>query len=243
MGTIVTGKKNIYGFSIGIIMLDMQFPRIPGDIGNAATFDFPVLYRVVHGALPDKIAEDITDEDLEPFTDAARELESAGVSAIALGCGYLSIFHERLKSAVSIPVIPSALALLPLIYRMLPPGKIVGIITADGSGLKPVHFQSSGAQNIPTAVIGLEGEREFFTAIMQNQPSMDIDVCREEHIKITEKLMNEHPDIGAILIECTNIPAYAKVIQETAKVPVFDLIHLINMVHDAFIHKDYPAFS
>lgn len=241
MSNIVTGGNNIYGFSIGIIMLDMQFPRIPGDIGNAGTFDFPVLYRVVHGALPDKIADDITDGDLKPFMDAAKELEGAGVSAIALGCGYLSIFHERLKTALNIPVIPSALALLPLISRMLPPGKITGIITADGRGLNPIHFQSSGAGDIPIAVIGLEEEKEFFTAVMKNRTSMDIDLCREEHVRVTQKLMDAHPNIGAILIECTNIPAYSKAIQETAKVPVFDLLHLINMVHNAFIHKEYPV--
>ena len=49
---IVTGGKNVYGESIGILMLDTKFPRIPGDIGNALTFPFPVRYRKVSGATP-----------------------------------------------------------------------------------------------------------------------------------------------------------------------------------------------
>lgn len=43
---IARGNSNIYGFPIGmILMLDTAFPRIPGDIGNALTWDFPVLYK------------------------------------------------------------------------------------------------------------------------------------------------------------------------------------------------------
>jgi len=40
----VQGGFNQYGFTVGILMLDTRFPRIPGDMGNAATFPFPVRY-------------------------------------------------------------------------------------------------------------------------------------------------------------------------------------------------------
>ena len=236
MSKIVIGKKNIYGFRIGVIMLDMQFPRIQGDIGNASTFPYPVLYKVVHGALPDKIAADITDEDLLPFTEAARELEEAGVSAIALGCGFLAVFHERLKKAVHIPVLPSALACLPLIYKMLPTDQIVGVMTADSRSLQNIHFQASGAANIPVVVMGMETEKEFFTSVMQNKEQMDIDICTEEHIRVAKRMQKENPNIGAILLECTNMPAYASVIQEATGLPVFDLTLLIDMVYHAYEH-------
>ena len=41
---IVYGGKTLYGASVGILMLETRFPRIPGDMGNAATWPFPVLY-------------------------------------------------------------------------------------------------------------------------------------------------------------------------------------------------------
>ncbi|NDH64761.1 MAG: aspartate/glutamate racemase family protein, partial [Alphaproteobacteria bacterium] len=34
---------------MGILMLDTRFPRIVGDIGNAASFDFPVIFRRMDG--------------------------------------------------------------------------------------------------------------------------------------------------------------------------------------------------
>ena len=49
------GGKTVYGASVGILMLETRFPRIPGDMGNAGTWPFPVLYKVVRGASPDHV--------------------------------------------------------------------------------------------------------------------------------------------------------------------------------------------
>ena len=51
---IARGGKSIYGAPLGILMLEARFPRIPGDMGNGATWPFPVLFRVVRGASPEK---------------------------------------------------------------------------------------------------------------------------------------------------------------------------------------------
>ena len=47
MQIIARGGKALYGAPLGILMLEARFPRIPGDMGNATTWPFPVLYRVV----------------------------------------------------------------------------------------------------------------------------------------------------------------------------------------------------
>ena len=49
---IARGGKAVYGAALGILMLQARFPRIPGDMGNALTWPFPVLYKVVRGASP-----------------------------------------------------------------------------------------------------------------------------------------------------------------------------------------------
>ena len=60
MGTnkknIAVGGKTVYGGTVGVCMLDTQFPRIHGDIANARTWSVPVHYRVVPGATPKKPA-------------------------------------------------------------------------------------------------------------------------------------------------------------------------------------------
>ena len=51
----VRGGRAIYGETVGILVLDTKFPRLPGDVGNATTFGFPVRYKVVDAAGPDQI--------------------------------------------------------------------------------------------------------------------------------------------------------------------------------------------
>ncbi len=67
------GGRTTYGHELGILMLDTRFPRIPGDIGNALSFPFPVLYRIVEGASPRRVVEEADPSLLEPFVAAAKE--------------------------------------------------------------------------------------------------------------------------------------------------------------------------
>ena len=136
----VRGGQNLYGFGVGILVLDTQFPRAPGDIGNATTFDFPVLYHRVAGASSDQVVRGTGRELLPSFIEGARALEREGARAITTSCGFLARFQSDLAAAVSVPVFTSSLLLVPFVHRMLAPGRAVGILTVDASSLGPAHF-------------------------------------------------------------------------------------------------------
>ncbi|RPJ04533.1 MAG: aspartate/glutamate racemase family protein, partial [Deltaproteobacteria bacterium] len=126
-------------------MLDTVFPRIPGDIGNAYSYTFPVRYKVVKGAKPDKIMKNEPDLDmLEPFIQAARELESEGVKAITTSCGFLAVFQKELSKAVRSPVFTSALILVPLVRAMLNKEKWIAIFTFNAAATTERHFNGTG---------------------------------------------------------------------------------------------------
>jgi hypothetical protein len=112
-------------------MLDARFPRIPGDLGNALTFPFPVLYRVVRGASPDRVVRRGAEGLLEPFLDAAASLARDGADGLVTNCGFLSLFQQEIAGHVAVPVATSALLQVPLIERLLPPGRRVGILTTS----------------------------------------------------------------------------------------------------------------
>src|SRR5690242_5868536 len=105
----VEGGRPLYGFSVGILMLEAQFPRIPGDLGNATTFPYPVLYHVVRGASPQRVVLEGDSTLLEPFMEGARALERGGVRAITTNCGFLAMFQRELAAAVRVPVFTSSL--------------------------------------------------------------------------------------------------------------------------------------
>lgn len=228
----VRGGFNQYGFTVGILMLDTRFPRIPGDMGNAATFPFPVRYHRVTGASPDLVVRQGAAGLLPAFMEGARRLADEGVRAITTNCGFLVKYQREIANAVEVPVFTSSLLLVPLVHRLLPRGRRVGIMTVNAGSLTQEHLDGAGiGADIPLAVAGMETEKEFTRVLLGNEMVLDVDAAREEHVRVARRLVGEHPDIGAIVLECTNMPPYAADIQRETGLAVFDIVSLVTMVH------------
>jgi Asp/Glu/hydantoin racemase len=237
----VQGGVNQYGFTVGILMLDTRFPRIPGDMGNATTFPFPVRYERVSGADPDLVVRRGAAGLLPAFVDGARRLEREGVGAITTNCGFLVKFQHELAQSVAVPVFTSSLLLVPLVHRLLPPGRRVGIMTVNAGSLTAEHLAGAGiGGDIPIAVEGMESEKEFTRVLLSNELVLDVDTAREEHVRVARRLVGDHPDVGAIVLECTNMPPYTADIQRQTGLPVFDIVSLVTMVHAALVAGQRP---
>ena len=236
------GGKNIFGFSIGILMLESKFPRIPGDMGNATTWDFPVLYKVVKNASPDAVVRKGDRNLLDSFITAARELEKEGVKAITTNCGFLAMFHNEMAAAVNVPVFTSSLMQVPLVYAMLKPTQKVGIITINSKALSQKHLGAVGVDKVPHVIIGTEDEEEFTRAILDNEMELDVERSQAELVKVATRLISENPDVGAIVLECTNMTPYAAAIQERVHLPVFDIYTLVQMVHLATVRTTFCGY-
>jgi len=231
-----TGGKNIFGFSMGILMLESKFPRIPGDMGNATTWDFPVLYKVVKDASPDAVVRKGDRGLLASFITGARELEKEGVRAITTNCGFLAMFHNEMASAVNVPLFTSSLMQVPLVYAMLQPTPI------NAKTLSQKHLAAVGADKIPHVILGTEDEEEFSRVILDNEMQLDVAKSEAELVKIATRLISDHPDVGAVVLECTNMTPYAAAIQEKIGLPVFDIYTLVNMVHQAVVRKGFCGY-
>jgi Asp/Glu/hydantoin racemase len=232
----VRGGFNQYGFTIGILMLDTRFPRIPGDLGHAATFDFPVRYHRVAGADPERVVRRGAADLLPSFVAGAQELEREGVGAVTTNCGFLAKFQREMAAAVAVPVFTSSLLLVPLVHRMLGPGRRVGVLTVDAASLRRQHLEAAGITDaMPIAIAGLETEKEFTRVLLGDLLELDVDAAREEHVRVARRLVAEHPDVGAIVLECTNMPPYGADVQRETGRPVFDIVSLVRMVHAALV--------
>lgn len=225
--------------TIGIIMLDTVFPRIPGDIGNPATFSFPVRYEIVPGASTQRVVLEADMRLLEPFKQTARFLEQQGVKAIATSCGFLAMFHRELADAVDIPVFSSSLLQVPLAYRAINRKKKVGILTASARSLTERHLRGVGIQDIPMVVLGMDDAEEFTAAFVQGKASLNREKVQEEMVRAAEKMARSHPEVGAVVLECTNMPPYARAVQEVLRVPVFDVVTMIRHVHASLQQEEF----
>ncbi len=224
---------------IGIIMLDTSFPRIPGDIGNPQTFSFPVRYRTVKGASSKRVVIDGDPLLLQPFIEAARSLESDGVKAITTSCGFLALFQQELADAVAIPVFTSSLLQVHFLRSILKKDQKIGVITALGQSLTDRHLAGVGIQSYPLAIFGMDKAAEFRAVFVEGKKDIDIDKCRQEILAVAQEMALSDPDIGAIILECTNMPPFARAIQERVGLPVFDIVTMTNYVYSAITRQEF----
>jgi Asp/Glu/hydantoin racemase len=234
------GGHTIYGHTIGIIVLDTCFPRIPGDIGHTTTWPFPVRYRVVPNASPERVVRQQAEGLLEPFLAAAADLVRDGVRAITTSCGFLSIYQQDIAAAVPVPVFTSSLMQIPLVVRLLKPDQKVGIITVDARHLTEAHLRAAGVESVPLAIAGLETEKELTRVLIDNELELDTLQAEAEMVHVARRLVSNHPEVGAIVLECTNMPPYSRAVQQATDLPVFDIVTLTCWVYQAFVAPVYP---
>ncbi|WP_291821384.1 aspartate/glutamate racemase family protein [Bosea sp. (in: a-proteobacteria)] len=228
---IARGGKAIYGAPLGILMLEARFPRILGDMGNGGTWPFPVLYRVVSGASPDRVVLKGAAGLLPDFIAAAQDLVRLGAEAITTNCGFLSLFQRELAAAVGVPVATSSLMQVPWVQATLPPGQRVGVVTVSAGSLTPAHLEKVGVA-LDTPVTGTEGGREFFRVLIKaEKDDMDVDLARQDVVEAALDLVARHPEVGAIVLECTNMPPYAAAVQAATGRPVHDIYSMITWFH------------
>ncbi len=239
----IRGGRTIYGHAVGIIVLDTCFPRIPGDIGNATTWPFPVLYRVVPQASPERVVRQHAAGLLEPFLAAARDLVHQGVRAITTSCGFLSLYQQEIAAAVPVPVFTSSLMQIPLVARMLSPDQKVGVITVEARSLTAEHLRAIGADGVPLVIVGTETEEELTRVLIDNKPELDVEKATAEMVRVASRLTTTHPEVGAIVLECTNMPPYAQAVQQATGLPVFDIVTLTHWVYHALVRPVYPSPS
>lgn len=208
-------------------MLDTRFPRPPGDIGNAATFGFPVRYAVVAGASPQRVVRGAAADLLEPFVAAGRRLAADGALGIATSCGFLARFQRELAAALPVPVATSALLQVAWLRPLLAPARSVGVVTIDAAALTAEHLAAVGADR-EAPIEGVAPESEFARRLLGDEPALDIDAAERDVVAAAQRLVARRPDVAALVLECTNMPPYARAVAAATGRPVFDAITLLN---------------
>lgn len=238
---IVKGNTNNYGQKIGILMLDTHFPRIPGDIGNATSFPFPVVYRTVKEANSQSVVLKQDPALIRPFIEAGKELEREGCRCIITSCGFMAIFQKEIAAELDVLVISSSLLQVKLVSSMLSPNKKIGILTAKSSSLGDKHFAGVGMTHVNKVVYGVE-DTAFGQMFFDGHDYMDVEQAEADLVGRAKQMVKENPEVGAIILECTNMPPFAKAIQEAVNLPVFDINSLVYYVHNAIVSPAYNGY-
>ena len=238
---VVQAGYTTYGQLAGILMLDSQSPRAPGDLGNALSFSFPVRYGIATG-FPFNDLLTGHKQNLPIVIETVRALQKEGVRFIAADCGLFSIFHEELSQSCAIPFISSSLMLIPFLRKMLP-ARMIGVLTGDARILSNDHLTPVGASLENIVWQGMENSPEFSRVVIKREGDLSLTRLQAEVIAAGLQLVHKNPGIGAVILECTNLITFKKALQVRLRLPVYDLLSLVGLIADGFIYKEFtPTF-
>lgn len=212
---------------LGILMLDTRFPRIEGDIGNEASFDFPVILRTLQGIGPADAVAAHPDRPrvLAALAANARALADQGAAGLGTSCGFLALYQKELAALSPVPVMTSALL---WIARLK--GRRAGVITASAENLTPAHLAAVDAP-IDTPVVGLPDDGAFASTFLRNGTTLDRDAVEAETVAAGRALLRDHPAVDTIVLECTNLPPYRPALERALGLPVHDVLGLLTDFH------------
>ncbi len=218
-----------YGQDVGVLVFSTVTPRIPGDAGNAHTFPFPVRYEIVQGGFADLIKG--SDTIKENLRIACENLKKVGIKAIVGDCGLMSLYQDYLAEIISLPIAASSLCQIPLIWELIGRNGKIGIITGHSELLSLSHLENSGwHKGIGISIKGLQDEDHFNEIVIQGGLHLHVDKMRKNILHAVGDLLNQEPDIKALLFECSNIATFSNDVAEEYCLPVFDVFSVAQLL-------------
>ena len=134
-----------------------------------------------------------------PVSPNIDALAARGVDGIVTTCGLLSIYQKELAAHCRVPVAASSLLQVPMVERMLPPRKRVGIVTYSAATMNEPYLDAVGlARDIP--LIGMAADSSFVRWIRDGDNSVPYATLRDEVVATAESLVRRHPQIGALVL-------------------------------------------
>ncbi len=213
----------------------MQLEQMPGNSTNPRSYPFPVKLVEVKGANVETVITHPSQTLLQDMIRISRELvERDGIRAISTSCGFNAVFQEQLSAALPIPVFSSALLQVPFVQQIIGADRTVAVITANRQALSETHLRACGiTHDMHVQVFGLEDAVEWKKIFDQPDQPFDIDTVGREIEGVAVSAVESNPNIGAIVLECTDLPPYAARIRQATGLPVFDFSSMMGLVSTA----------
>lgn len=209
----------------------MQLEALPGNSTNPKSYSFPVRFSRITGANMETVLYNPSAEILTRMINVSRDLIDDGVRAITTSCGFNAVFQRELAKALTVPVFSSSLLQIPMVSNMLGKDKSVIVITANKHALHRKHMSSVGiSDDTSINIYGMESSEEWNKIFISPDMAVDLEQIEKDVLYISKQAVKEHPNAGAIVLECTDLPPFAPAIRKAIKLPVFDFITLMGYV-------------
>ena len=221
--------------TLGVILSDTTFRRPVGDVGNAASYEHPVIFHVAKGVTAEKMVRAVPNAELlDAYLEGALALQERGASVITTTCGFLVSLQDAIATKLNVPFVASSLLLVPLILRLTAGGRL-GIITANDEALTKAHLAAAGVHgSAALAIAGLQRHKDFADPLLRGIGEIDLGKVETCVVETATGLMRTWPDIKAFVCECHNLPPFSTAIQAATGKPVFDILSLVAFALQGF---------
>jgi hypothetical protein len=240
--------RRCYGMGLGVIILDDVYPGFPGDVRNASAYPFPIQYEVAEGVDVWALVNQADKSPCrEPVLRAAKKLERMGCRAIAAECGYFAYFQRDVAAALGVPAFLSSLLQLPFAQQVIGPNRVVGLLVAREKQMTQAHLEAVGIRpgsNYVMTGAEDEGRCPEFSHLWHlpdrtDPPGAVYEKAEQEIIRVATDFRRAHPNMGALLLECTGMQPFARAVQRELDLPVFSWGTLLDYAYSVVVHRDY----
>ncbi|WP_369726284.1 hypothetical protein AB8Z38_17700 [Bradyrhizobium sp. LLZ17] len=197
------------------------------------TFNFPVILETVPGAWSEIVIRG--EPALEPaFIATARRLVERGAVAISANCGF-SIRHQAaVATAVNVPVATSSLLLLPMLLNQWPAPAKIAVLTFDSKNLgEELLGIDNPAERTRVVIGGIEGGELWRNELKRPPVRTDVESIESDVAACVTRLRAAHPEIAALLFECTAFPLVTRAIRRITRLPIYDVVSLCRTMISA----------
>ncbi|KAL6400209.1 hypothetical protein AUP68_15904 [Ilyonectria robusta] len=209
---------------LGFLAVEVDIFRPPGDPFNEKTWPFPLIREKVTGTTESQIVTDTAYDDafIDRFVAAGLKLAERGAIGIITSCGFLAMAQKRLAARLPIPIATSALIQIPSLRAILPADKAIGVLTYDSGRLGNAHLLELGIDPEGVRVWGLPDDGHL-RGICARGEEYDAKILEHELVDQARALVSKNPEVGVVVLECTNMPPYGDAIQRAINLPVYDI--------------------
>ncbi|CCT75171.1 uncharacterized protein FFUJ_11210 [Fusarium fujikuroi IMI 58289] len=232
------------GPPLGFLAVEVDIHRPPGDPFNQDTWPFPLIREKVTGTSEAQIVTngDYEDAFIDRFVQATIRLAERGAVGAITSCGFLAAAQTRLAALSPIPVATSALVQVPSLLAIFPVNRPIGVLTYDSARLGSAHLLQLGIDPDRVRVRGLSDDSHL-RDICARGATYDADRLEKELVAEVKLLIYHHPDISAVVLECTNMPPYANSIQNAIQLPVYDVYTMALWFYSGLTRRNPSAWK
>ena len=127
------------------------------------------------------------------------------------------------------------------------PKKVVGILVAEKEYISEAHLQAVDVQIGSNYVIaGAEDEYDcpefehlWSQTNRSDPPGAIYEKAEQDFVAAGTAFFESHPNMGAMILECTGFQPFARALQREIDIPIFSWGTLLDYAYSVTVHRDY----